>query len=72
MTDKKDDYAHPVGAASSELMKGAVDLWKQADAAQAAGDKATADRLNDEAAQHIRTANQLDRADEAYKDRNSG
>lgn len=64
-------HAHPIGQASNQLIKGAVDLQKQADEARAAGDVATADRLDGEARQHINAANDLDRADEAYSERNS-
>lgn len=65
-----DDYAHPVGQASKSMVNAAVDLQKQAEAAQATGDKAGANRLSDEAEQHLKIANDLDRADQAYGDRN--
>lgn len=64
-------YAHPIGQTSNQLVKSAVDLQRQADEARAAGDAATADRLDGEARQHINAADTLDRADEAYSERNS-
>jgi len=67
-----DEYAHPVGQASKALVNDAVDLQKQAETARDQGDAAKADRLDGEAAQHLRAASDLDRADEAYGDRNKG
>lgn len=64
------NYAHPVGAVSKQLVENAVDLQRQAETAAATGDQATADRLNGEAAQHLSVASDLDRADENYGDRN--
>lgn len=66
-----DEYAHPIGQTSKQLVDAGVEIQKQAEAARDAGDKATADRLDVEAKQHIATANTLDRADQAYGDRNS-
>jgi hypothetical protein len=65
-----DEYAHPIGQTSKQLVESAVDLQRQAEKAEAAGDKETADRLNGEAAQHLHVANTLDRADEVYGIRN--
>jgi hypothetical protein len=66
------EYAHPVGQVSQQLIEASVDLDNKAEQAKAAGDMATAERLAGEAEQHMRTANTLDRADEAYGDRNKG
>lgn len=64
------NYAHPVGQVSKAMIEASVDLDNQAEAAKAAGDTATAERLAGESEQHMKAANTLDRADQAYADRN--
>lgn len=66
-----DDYAHPVGQVSKHMIKSAVKLMDEADAAERAGDHDRANKLNEDARQHTYVANVLDAADEAYKIRNS-
>jgi hypothetical protein len=65
-----DDYAHPVGQVSKTMIEASVELDNKAETARAAGDIETAARLSGEPEQHMRAANILDRADQAYGDRN--
>jgi hypothetical protein len=64
------DYAHPVGQVSKAMIEASVELDNKAETARAAGDNETAARLSGEAEQHMKVANTLDRADQAYGDRN--
>lgn len=66
----EDDYAHPVGQVSKQLVDAHVELANQAEAARQAGDVESADRLDREAKAHLDHANLLDRADTAYAERN--
>lgn len=66
-----DDYAHPIGQASARMIEGGVKLMEQADEAFRNGEHSKAVRLNEEAAQHMQTANVFDMLDAAYRRRNS-
>lgn len=66
-----DDYVHQVGQASNHMMKASVELMNQAYDARQRGDIAAANRLSEEARQHLKVADVLDQADAIYKKRNS-